>query len=118
MNRRYSVLSVALMITVLTIGLLFIVAGCAQTTPREEKAYEISPSQTVNQIILIPGNALRELVELSDKSFEKAMELFKKFGGVVMHMGAWGIKVEGISASRTISSEARGEGKADVSVIP
>lgn len=119
MNRRYSIPTVALIITILTIGLMLLM-GCAQTRPIEEKEWGVKPEQTVisNNVTIISDDAMKMLIELSREDLEKAVQLLNRHGGIVLHMGAWGIKVEGIKASRTTTSEATSEQKADVSVIP
>ena len=102
------------------VTLFLLIFGCAQTKPIEDKAYEISPKQgvTVNNVTIISDKSMQMLIELSREDLEKAVQLLNRHGGIVLHMGAWGIKVEGIKASRTTTSEATSEQKADVSVIP
>jgi len=103
------------------LGLLLILVltfGCAQTRPVEDKAYEINPKQVVNNVTIISDKSMEMLIKLSQKDLEKAIQLLNRHGGIVLHMGVWDIKVEGIKASRTLSSEAKGEGKATLSDLP
>jgi hypothetical protein len=87
--------------------IIILIIGCAQTRPKEDKAYEINPKQVVNNITVISDKSMQMLIELSREDLEKAIQLLNRHGGIVLHMGAWGIKVEGIKASRTMSSEAK-----------
>lgn len=92
--------------------------GCAKTQPKEDKTYGVNPQQIVNNVTVISDKSMEMLIKLSREDLEKALQLLNRHGGIVLHMGAWGIKVEGIKASRTMSSEAKGEGRATVSGIP
>ncbi len=89
------------------VTLFLFIFGCAQTKPIEDKAYEISPKQVVNNVTIISDKSMQMLIELSREDLERAVKLLNRHGGIVLHMGAWGIKVEGIKASRTTTSEAK-----------
>jgi len=96
-----------LLVAIFWIAFFLLFFGCAQTKPVEDKVYEISPKQTVNNVTIISDKTMKMLIELSREDLEKAVQLLNRHGGIVLHMGAWGITVEGIKASRTMSSEAK-----------
>ena len=96
--------------------LILFIFGCAQTQPREDKTYQISPSQVINKVTVISPDSFKWLLELSEKDLDKAIEILNKTGGVVMSMGAWGIKVEGIRAERSTTSEATSDMKMDATL--
>ena len=98
---------------ILSVIVLF---GCAQTPQTETKGYNIKPVQVVNNITIIPADSMEMLIKLNREDLEKAIQLLNRHGGVVMSMGAWGIKVEGIRAERTTTSEATSDASLDANL--
>ena len=91
--------------------------GCARTQPQEDKVYKISPKQVVNNVTIISDKSMEMLIKLSWEDLKKAVQLLNRHSGIVLHMGAWGIKVEGIKASRTTTSEATSKQAFDTQLV-
>jgi len=110
----YSPIGAALIPLLLWAIIFWLAYGCAQTTPGPEKhSNVVMPMQTVNQVTVISPESMEWLIKLSNEDFAKALKIFKVTGGTVMSMGAWGIKVQGIQADDTLTSEATSDASLD-----
>ncbi len=106
------------------IVLMFLIVACA--TPgikkNEEKGYNpiFEPSQTINETknIFLTGDAIKALVELSEKQLEKLKRFLNK-SGFIQHMGVWNIQVSASSTKREdVRQTAETSQKAEATVTP